>query len=108
MLRRHGWGGGGDGLGEEVVAGEAAVARPALRVEEADGRPPVRRPVVVLRDTDLRPLAHDLVAEANPATAPQLEPEPGTLVEGGPERRGNPGGLEDEEERAGATGERDQ
>ena len=117
MLRRHGWGersgepgshGARDGLGEEVVAGEAAVARPALRVEEADGRPPVRRPVVVLRDADLRPLADDLAAEADPAAAPQLEPEPGTLLQDGPERRGNPGGLEDEEERAGATGERDE
>jgi len=117
VLRRHGWGersgepgshGARDGLGEEVVAGEAAVARPALRVEEADGRPPVRRPVVVLRDADLRPLADDLAAEADPAAAPQLEPEPGTLLQDGPERRGNPGGLEDEEERAGATGERDE
>ena len=120
MLRGHGWGEGGgglggldrhgarDGLGEEVVAGEAAVARPALRVEEADGRPPVRRPVVVLRDADLRPLADDLAPEADPTAAPQLEPEPGTLLQDGPERRRNPGGLEDEEERAGATGERDE
>jgi len=117
VLRRHGWGersdepgshGARDGLGEEVVAGEAAVARPALRVEEADGRPPVRHPVVVLRDADLRPLADDLAAEADPAAAPQLEAEPGTLLQGAPERRGNPGRLEDEEERAGAAGERDE
>jgi hypothetical protein len=64
--------------------------------------------VVVLRDADLRLLADDLAAEANPAAAPQLEPEPGALLEGGPERRGNPGGLEDEEERTGAPGERDE
>ncbi len=118
MLRRKEGGGGErggglgwrdtrDGLGEEVVAGEAAVARPALRVEEADGRPPVRRPVVILRDADLGPLAHDLAAKADPATAPQLEPEPGAFLQGGPERRGSPGGLEDEEERPGAPGERD-
>jgi len=117
VLRRHGWGerrgkpaghGARDGLGEEVVAGEAAVARPALRVEETDGRPPVRRPVVVLRDADLRPLADDLAAEADPAAPPQLEAEPGALLQGAPERRGNPGRLEDEEERAGAAGERDE
>jgi len=113
VLRRGG-GDGGDGrgaregLGEEVIAGEAAVARPALCVEEADGRPPVRRPVVVFRDADLRALADDLAAEADPAAAPQLEPEPGALLEGSPERRGNPGGLEDEEKRAGAPGERDE
>jgi hypothetical protein len=97
-----------EGLGEEVVAGEAAVARPALCVEEADGRPPIRRPVVVLRDVDLRLLADDLAAKANPAAASQLEPEPGALLESSPERRANPGGLEDEEERTGAPGERDE
>ena len=113
MLRQGGGDGGEgrgarDGLGEEVVAGEAAVARPALRVEEADGRPPIRRPVVVLRDADLRPLPDNLAAKADPAATPQLEPEPGALLEGGPERRRNPGGLEDEEERTGAPGERDE
>ena len=64
--------------------------------------------MVVLRDADLRPLADDLAAEADPAAAPQLQPEPGALVEGGPDRRWNPGRFQDEEERAGAPGERDE
>ncbi len=64
----------GDGLlRQELVAGEAAVARPAFRVEEPECGPPVRRPVAVLRDADLRPLADDLPPEPHPAGPAQLE-----------------------------------
>jgi len=95
-------------LHQELVAGQAAVPRPALRVEDPERGPPVRRPVVVLRDADLRPLSHDLATQPDPAAPPELQAQAGTLVERGPERRGGVGRLEDEKERAGPPGERDQ
>lgn len=95
-----------DGLDEEVVAGEAAVARPALGVQEAEGRPPIGRSVAVLRDPDLGPLANDLPPEPDPAASSQLEPEARPFLEGGTERGGGLGRLEDEEERTGAPGKR--
>ena len=52
---------------QELVAGQAAVPRPALRVEDPQRGPPVRHPVVVLRDADLRPLPHDLATQPDPA-----------------------------------------
>ncbi len=94
-------------LRQELVAGKAAVARPALRVEEAEGRPPVRRPVAVLRDADLRPLADDLPSEPDPAGPPQLETKP-RAVEGGPDGRGSIARLQDEEERPGPSSERNE
>jgi hypothetical protein len=76
---------GGDGLlRQELVAGKAAVARPAFRVEQPEGGPPVRRPMAVLRDADLGPLADNLPAEADPVGPPELEPDAGSLGEGGP------------------------
>ena len=95
-------------LRQELVAGQAAVPRPALRVEDPERSPPVRRPVVVLRDADLRPLPHDLATQPDPAAPAKLQAQAGALVEHGPERRGEPGRLEDEKERAGPPGERDQ
>ncbi len=94
-------------LRQELVAGEAAVARPTLRVEEAEDRPPIRRPVAVLRDADLGPLPDDLPPETDPAGPPQLEPEARALLEDRPER-GGAGRLEDEEERPGPPGEGDE
>ena len=95
-------------LHQELVAGQAAVSRPALRVEDPERGPPVRRPVVVLRDADLRPLPHDLATQPDPAPPAEFQAQAGALVERGPERRGGIGRLEDEKERAGPPGERDQ
>jgi hypothetical protein len=111
---KGGWRPGGPGevphgelFRQELVAGEAAVARPAFGIEEAEGRPPVRRPVVIPGDADLGLLPHDLPPEADPAAAPQLEAKPRDL-QAGPERGGGIGRLEDEEERPGPAGERDE
>ena len=59
-------------------------------------------------DADLRPLSHDLATQPDPATPPELQAQAGALVERGPERRGGIDRLEDEKERAGPPGERDQ
>jgi len=95
-------------LHQELVAGQAAVPRPAFRVEDPERGPPVRRPVAVLRDADLRPLPHDLATQPDPAAPPELQAQAGALVERGPEWRRGPGRLEDEQERAGSPGEGDQ
>ncbi len=126
-MLRSGWdGGGGPGEGggarpedagrrprdgllhQELVAGQAAVSRPAFRVEDPEGGPPIRHPVMVLRDADLRPLPHDLATQPDPAAPPELQAQAGALVERGPEWRRGPGGLEDEQERTGPPCERDQ
>ena len=95
-------------LHQELAAGQAAIARPALRVEDPERGSPVRRPVVVLRDADLGALAHDLATQPDPAPPPKLETQAGTLVERGTERRRGFARLEDEKEGAGPPGERDQ
>ena len=82
-------------LHQELVAGQAAIPRPALRVEDPERGPPVRHPVVVLRDAHLRPLPHDLATQPDPAAPPELQAQAGTLVERDPERRGSVGRLED-------------
>ena len=76
----------------EEVGGRGSVARPALRVEEPEVRPPARRPVwfratstSVRWPTTSRPRR----IQRPPG---ELEPEPGRLVEGAPERGGQPGG----------------
>jgi hypothetical protein len=67
-------------LHQELVAGQAAVSRPAFRVEDPERGPPVRHPVTVLRDADLGPLAHDLATQPDPAAPPELKAQAGTLV----------------------------
>ena len=104
---RGGEGGGiGRGLvGEEVVAGEAGVALTALRVEDPEGRPPARRAVAVAGDQHLRSLADDVASEPDPRSPGELEPDPGRLGDGGREATGEPGRLEDDEERLRPPGE---
>ncbi len=93
---------------QELVAGQAAVPRPTLRIEDPERGPPVRRPVVVLRDADFRPLSNDLATQPNPAGPAELQAQAGALVERGPQRRRDPRWLKDEKERAGPSGECDQ
>jgi hypothetical protein len=64
--------------------------------------------MAVSGDADLRPLADHLPAEANPASPAKLQPEPGTLVHGRPQRRRRLRRHQDEQQRPGAPGERGQ
>jgi hypothetical protein len=98
----------GELLRQEFVAGEAAIARPAFGIEDPERGPPVRRPVAVSGDADLRPLADHLPAEANPASPAKLQPEPGTLVHGRPQRGRCLRRHQDEQQGPGAPGERGQ
>lgn len=92
---------------EQVRATEAAVATATLRVEDPELRPPVRGPVAVPLDADLRPLPDDLPAQPDPAAPAELQPQPNpgerVAKAGGEIRR-----LEHEEERPGPPGEREE
>ena len=96
---------GGDRLHEKVVPAEAAVAFTALRIEDPEGRPPPRRAVSIARDQRLRPLPDDVVSEADPRPPGKFEAEPARLGDGAGHRAGEPGWLEDDEERLRPTGE---
>jgi hypothetical protein len=85
---------------EEVVAEEAPVAGPALRVEDPELRAPPRRSGPFLLHHHLRPLAHDLTTEADPRAAAEAQAQPRCLREraDGPRREARR--LEEDEERA--------
>ena len=59
-------GGGGSVVEEEVRAAEAAIALPALGVEDPELRPPPRRAEPVPGDGHLRLLADDVAPEPDP------------------------------------------
>jgi hypothetical protein len=99
---------GGDRLDEEVVPAEAAVAFAALRVEDPEGRPPPRRAVSIAGDQRLRPLADDVASEPDPRSPRELEPESARLGDRAGHGAGEPGRLEDDEQRLRSTGERGQ
>jgi hypothetical protein len=90
---------------EEVVAEEASVAGPALRVEDPELRSPARWSGPLLLDDDLRPLAHHLPAETDPCPSTEPETEPRRLRERADRPGREPRRLEEDEERAGAPGD---
>jgi hypothetical protein len=71
------------GVPEQVVAEEACVARPALRVEDPElgGAPGWAE--AVARDGHFRPLADDVATEPDPVAPGQLQAETGRLGDGG-------------------------
>jgi hypothetical protein len=82
---------------EEGLVAEAGVALAALRVEDPERRSPARWSGPVSRDEDLRSLADDIPAEAEPCPARQLEADPGRLADGRRDARDEPRRLEDDE-----------
>ena len=98
-------GGGNRVVDEEVWAAEAAVALPALGVEDPELRPSPRRTEAVAGDGHLGLLADDVATEPDPRPSRELETEPGRLGDGRGETRGQAGRLEGDEERLRATGE---
>jgi hypothetical protein len=96
---------GGGLVDQQGVPDETGVPLAALGVEDAEGRPAPRRTVAVVRDERLGALADDVAAEADPRAARQLEPDPGRLGDRGREAAGESRGVEDQQQRLGATGE---
>ena len=93
-------------VAEEVVASEAAVALPSLRVEDPELRPPPRRAESVAGDGHLRPLADDVAPEPDPRSAGELEAEARRFGDGGGEAGRQARWLEGDEERLRAAGQR--
>ena len=91
-----------------MVAGEAAVALPALGVDDPELRPPPRRAEPVAGDGDLRLLADDIAAQPDPRPADELEAETGCLGDGGGEAARELRWLESDEQRLRAPSERAQ
>lgn len=89
------------------MGGEAAVALPAVGVEDPELRPSPRRPESVAGDRHLRPLADDVTTEPDPRSAGQLEAEAGRFGDGRGETAGQAGRLERDEERLGPPGQGD-
>ncbi len=100
-------------IDEEVVAGEAGIALPALRVQDPEDRPSPGRPIAVTGDQGLRPLADDVPTEPDPRPPGQLEPDAGRLGDRGGQTTGGTtdgsagrtGRLQDDEERLRSTGQ---
>ncbi len=106
-LDRGGWIGGF--VEKEVGAAEAGIALTALRVEDPEDRPPPRRAVAIAGDERLRPLADDVAPQPDPRPPGEFQAQAGRLGHGGREAAGRttgqPGWLEDDEERLRPTGE---
>ena len=93
-------------IDQQGVPGETGVPLAALGVEDPEGRPTPRRTVAVVRDERLRALADHVAAQPHPRPACQLEPDAGRLVDRGREPAGQPGRIEDQQQRLRPPGER--
>lgn len=91
-------------LVEEGRPAEASIARAAVRVQDPDLGPATRRTEAAAGHLHLGPLADDVMAEPDPGSAPELQPEP----EAGAERPvgSTPRWLQDDEQGTGSPGER--
>src|SRR4051794_9382930 len=78
---------------EQLVALEAGVSRPAVRVADLELGATARRSVAVAGDLDGAPLPDDVATEADPAGPAQLEPEAARLGDRGGERPSQRDGL---------------
>ena len=102
-----GWSDPGRGLvHQQGVPGETRVPLAALGVEDPERRPAPRWPVAVVRHERFGPLPDDVASEPDPRPARQLEPDPGRLGDRGGKAATEPGRIEDQQQRLGATRER--
>ena len=90
---------------EERLAGQAAVALAAFRIQDPQLGPPARRAESVPGDHHLRPLAHDVAAQANPRSSDELQPKARCLGERTGHRPGQLRRLEEDEQGARPAGE---
>jgi hypothetical protein len=82
---------------QQVVMGEAGVARPAVGVQDVEGRPPAGWTGAIARDDHLRSLANHVPAKPDPRRPGQLQPDSSRLADGGADatpRGGLAGALE--------------
>jgi hypothetical protein len=96
------------GVAEQVVAEEARVARPALRVEDPElgGAPGWAE--AVARDGHFRPLADDVAPEPDPVAPSELQAKAGRLGNGSAQPLPDVHGFQHDEQRPGTSRERGQ
>ena len=106
-LMYGGWFDPGRGLvDQQGVPGETRVPLAALGVEDPERRPAPRRPVAVVDHERFGPLPDDVASESDPRPPRQLEPDAGRLGHRCREAAAEPGRIEDQQQRLGATRER--
>jgi hypothetical protein len=91
------------GVAEQVVAEEARVARPALRVEDPElgGAPGWAEPIA--RDGHVRPLTDDVAPEPDPVAPGELQAKTRRLGDGGAQPLPDVHGLQHDEQRPGTS-----
>jgi len=92
--------------GQEPRPAQAGVPGAALRVQDLELRTTSRWPVAVARDGGLAALPHHVPPEADPARAPQLQPQAARLLHGRGERPAQRVRLQHDEQRPRAPGQR--
>ncbi len=95
----------GQGFQEERLAGQAAVAFAAFRIQDPQLGPPARRAESIPGDHHLRPLADDVAAQADPRPSGELQPEARRLGERTGHRPGQLRRLEENEQDVRPAGE---
>jgi hypothetical protein len=95
-MARGGWI--GDLVENELLAAEAGITLPTVRVEDPEHRPASRRAVAVPRDQRLRTLADDVAPETDPRAPGQLQAEAGRLGHGAGQAAGETGRLQHDEQ----------
>jgi hypothetical protein len=95
----------GRGFQEERLAGQAAVALAAFRIQDPQLGPPTRRAESVPGDHHLRPLADDVAAQADPRSSGELQPEARRLGERAGHRPGQLRRLQENEQGLRPAGE---
>jgi hypothetical protein len=91
---------------QKVLAAEAGVPFPSVRIEDSERRPAAGWAGPVAGDDHLRSLADDVTPEANPRSASQLETDSRRLADGSGDGLDEPWGLQDHEADPGSSGER--
>jgi hypothetical protein len=90
-------------LSQQLVAGQASVPQPALRVQDPQLRRAPRRPEAILRDAHLHPLPDDLPPELHPRPPAQLQPQRRHLGQGAGQTIGQTGRLQHHQPDAGLS-----
>jgi hypothetical protein len=93
---------------QQGLPGETRVPLAALGVQDPERRPTPGWPVAVVRHERLGPLPDDVAPEPDPRPAGELEPDAGRLRDRRREAAGEPGGVEDQQQRLGSACERGQ
>ena len=92
-------------LSQKLAPRQAAIAQPALRVQDLQLRRTARRPKPIPRHTDFGSLTNHVPAQPNPPSTAQLQPQRRDLSESARQGGGHARWLQNEHLDAGSTGQ---